>query len=136
MHCFTHWKSFSSTLQLSPLRAACATLVTAAFWMPGPAKAAAWQVPTPPGYNHSQMPGMGAEQPNPLSGSNAQKLEHMREDDRHKRLESDTDKLVQLSAELKSEFEKTSKHELSLDVVRKAAEIEKLAHDVKERMKD
>ncbi len=73
--------------------------------------------------------------PNPAVGPNARKLEHLREDERHKRLLSDTAKLVELTNELKDEIDKSSKDELSLDVVRKAAEIEKLAHDVKERMK-
>ena len=59
----------------------------------------------------------------------------MREDDRRKRLRADTAKLLELSTELKEQVDKTSKDELSIDVVRKAAEIEKLARDVKERMK-
>lgn len=80
-----------------------------------------------------QPPGPG-EPPSPM-GPNASKLEHMREDERHKRLESDMAKLLELTNQLKEEVDKASKDELSLDVVRKAAEIEKLAHDVKERMK-
>jgi hypothetical protein len=72
---------------------------------------------------------------NPMAGLNSAKLAHMREDDRRKRLLEDTTKLVELSNELKTYVEKTPKDALSLDVVRKAAEIEKLAHDVKERMK-
>ncbi len=68
----------------------------------------------------------------PLSAHN---LEHMREQERRKRLLSDTARLVELTNELKTEVEASSKDELSLDVVRKAAQIEKLAHDVKERMK-
>ena len=74
--------------------------------------------------------------PDPMGGPNPRRLEHMREDDRHKRLLSDTTKLLELTTELKNEVDKSSKDELSLDVVRKAAEIEKLAHDVKERMKN
>ena len=57
-------------------------------------------------------------------------------DDRHKRLESDVDKLLSLTNELKADLSKTTKDELSLDVVRKAQEIEKLAHDVQNRMKN
>ena len=69
------------------------------------------------------------------TGPTGLKLEHMREDDRRKRLLSDTARLVALSNELRAEVEKTPKDELSLDVVKKAAELEKLARDVKERMK-
>jgi hypothetical protein len=36
---------------------------------------------------------------------------------------------------LKAEVDKTNKDMLSLNVIRKADEIEKLAHDVKEKMK-
>jgi len=55
-------------------------------------------------------------------------------DDRHKRLVADTDKLVALANELKAEVAKSQKDELNVVVVRKAAEMEKLAHDVKSRM--
>ena len=116
-------------------RAVGALLVAAALCGLVTGKAGARQVQPPPNYNHSQVPGMGPDEPAPLSAANAQKLEHLRQDERRKRLMSDTEKLLQLSTELKSEVEKTSKDELSIDVVRKAAEIEKLAHDVKERMK-
>ena len=58
-----------------------------------------------------------------------------RNTDRFKRLQSDTDKLLKLSTELKEDVDKSTKNELSLDVIRKAAEVEKLAHDIKERMR-
>ena len=73
--------------------------------------------------------------PEPMATGNPRRLEHMREDERHKRLLADTARLVELTNELKTEVDKASKDELSLDVVRKAAEIEKLAHDVKDRMR-
>lgn len=57
-------------------------------------------------------------------------------DSRHKRLEADVDKLLALTNELKTDVDKANKDELSLDVVRKAQEIEKLAHDVQNRMKN
>ena len=88
------------------------------------------QTPNRPAFPDG--PGSGMDAP---VGPSGLKLEHMREDDRRKRLLSDTAKLVALSNELRTEVEKTPKDELSLDVVKKAAEIEKLARDVKERMK-
>lgn len=57
-------------------------------------------------------------------------------EDRHKRLQSDVDKLVSLTSQLKTDVAKAEKDELSLDVIRKAQEIEKLAHDVQNRMKN
>jgi hypothetical protein len=46
------------------------------------------------------------------------------------------DRLLALTNELKTDVDKSSKDELSLDVIRKAGEIEKLAHDVQSRMKN
>lgn len=56
-------------------------------------------------------------------------------EDRQKVLRSDTDKLVKLTAELKEYVDKSSENVLSLDVIKKAEEIERLAHTVKEKMK-
>ena len=57
-------------------------------------------------------------------------------DDRHKRLVADVNQLLSLTNELKTDVDKTDKDELSLEVIRKAQEIEKLAHDVQSRMKN
>lgn len=57
-------------------------------------------------------------------------------DDRHKRLSADVDRLLALTNELKSSVDKANKDELSVEVIRKAQEIEKLAHDVQSRMKN
>jgi hypothetical protein len=54
---------------------------------------------------------------------------------RHKQIADDSARLLKLATELKSEVDKTTKDTLSLTVVRKADEIEKLAHGVKEKMK-
>lgn len=59
----------------------------------------------------------------------------MRNVDRQKQLVSDTEKLLALANELKADVDKSNKDTLSLDVIRKADEIEKLAHSVKEKMK-
>lgn len=50
-------------------------------------------------------------------------------------LKSDTDKLLKLSVELKNSVDKSDENVLSLDVIKKAEEIEKLAKSVKEKMK-
>ena len=47
----------------------------------------------------------------------------------------ETAKLLVLANELKAAVDKSDKNTLSLEVVRKADEIEKLAHSVKEGMK-
>lgn len=55
--------------------------------------------------------------------------------ERQAALKRDTDKLLKLATELKEYVDKTNENVLSFDVVKKAEEIEKLAHSVKEKMK-
>jgi hypothetical protein len=55
---------------------------------------------------------------------------------RQQDIRNDTEKLFQLSSELKAAVEKSNEHVLSLDVVRKAEEVEKLAKKVKEKMRE
>ena len=50
-------------------------------------------------------------------------------------IKRDTDKLLKLSVELKDQVDKADENVLSLDVIKKAEEIEKLARSVKEKMK-
>jgi hypothetical protein len=50
-------------------------------------------------------------------------------------LKTDTDKLLKLSVELKQSVDKSGENVLSLDVIKKAEEIEKLARSVKDKMK-
>jgi len=59
----------------------------------------------------------------------------LRNMDRQKQIVADTQKLVALANELNSAVEKSNKDTLSLDVIRKADEIEKLAKSVREKMK-
>jgi methionyl-tRNA synthetase len=61
----------------------------------------------------------------------AKKANHERQAQLHR----DTDNLLKLATELKQYVDKSNENTLSLDVVRKAEEIEKLAHSVKEKMK-
>jgi hypothetical protein len=56
-------------------------------------------------------------------------------EERHVALKNDTDKLLKLAVELKSYVDKSGPNVLSVDVVKKAEEIEKLAHSVKDKMK-
>jgi hypothetical protein len=55
---------------------------------------------------------------------------------RQEDIREDTEKLFQLATELKTAVDKTNENLLSLDVVRKADEVEKLAKKVKEKMKE
>jgi len=55
--------------------------------------------------------------------------------ERQAALRADTDKLVKLAGELKAYVDKSNENVLSVEVLRKAEEIEKLAHSVKDKMK-
>jgi len=96
-----------------------------------------------PGTHSVQVPGLsqpktGAldpDEPDPMAPHREQKQAEMRNVDRQKRLVADTDKLLELATDLKEQVGKSTKDTLSVDVIKKADEIEKLAHSVKERMK-
>ncbi len=88
-----------------------------------------------------QLPGEPSSRPgatDPLNSMTAKMGDQQarsRNADRQKRLEVDTEKLLALATELKEQVDKTDKNVLSLDVIKKADEIERLAKSVKERMK-
>jgi hypothetical protein len=84
--------------------------------------------PSPPWSN--QRPPMS--QPEAMQRVMQQK---MRVSERQKRLVEDTNKLLALTTALKEQVDESDKNILSLDMVKKAEEIEKLAHSVKERIK-
>jgi len=86
-----------------------------------------------------QMPGQRRDQrPNPEEEARAQMLKEMAKKankERQEQLEHDTEKLLKLATELKQYVDKTNENVMSLEVLKKAEEIEKLAHSVKEKMK-
>lgn len=84
-----------------------------------------------PGQPGAGLPPMGPS----LSPEMQEQQARSRNSDRQKRLVEDTDKLLVLATQLKQDVDKTNKDVLSVDVIKKADEIEKLAHSVKERMK-
>lgn len=55
---------------------------------------------------------------------------------RQQEIQDDTQKLYQLASELKDAVDKSNENVLSLNVVKKAEEVEKLARKVKEKMKE
>jgi hypothetical protein len=55
---------------------------------------------------------------------------------RQQDIKNDTDRLFQLATELKAAVDKTNENMLSLDVIKKAEQVEKLAKKVKENMKE
>jgi hypothetical protein len=71
----------------------------------------------------------------PLSPDMQRDQAKLRNIDRQHQIVLDTQKLVALANELQADVDKSNKDTLSIDVIKKADEIEKLAHAVKEKMK-
>ena len=95
------------------------------------------QNPVPP---PSPPPHRGDINAPPADGDDArEQLEHdmvkKAAKDRVAALKSDTDKLLKLSVELKAYVDKSDENVLSLNVIKKAEEIERLAKSVKDKMK-
>ena len=62
-------------------------------------------------------------------------MARQRNKDRQAALKKDTDKLLELATQLKEYVDKTNENLLSVEVVKKAEEIEKLSKSVKDKMK-
>ena len=73
--------------------------------------------------------------PDPMGQHIEERMAERRNEERQKLLVADTDRLLALAQQLKAEVDKSSKDQLSIDVVKRAEQIEKLAHSVKEKMR-
>ncbi len=112
--------------------------------LPGGQRAAAQQIPgaspvqTGKGPEpQTGMPTLGEPDAATESAARAeQQRAKLLADDREKHLLADTARLVQLSTELKEEVDKSGKFVTSVTALRKAEEIEKLAHSVRDRLKN
>ena len=62
-------------------------------------------------------------------------IQKKQNENRQQDIKKDTDKLLELATELKQYVDKTNENIISLDVIRKAEQIEKLAKTVKDKMK-
>jgi hypothetical protein len=97
--------------------------------------------PSRAGVQNPKMPPMPmpqvpqTDQEDPSRSKLERDLAKKANQERHASLKRDTDKLLKLATELKDYVDKTNESVLSLEVVKKAEEIEKLAHSVKEKMK-
>jgi len=81
-------------------------------------------------------PQLGQErQPNPDEVKAERDMARQRNKDRQKAIQRDTDKLLKLATELKDYVDKTNENILSMEVLKKSDEIEKLAKSVHEKMK-
>ena len=94
--------------------------------------APAQQVHLPPAVSQSQ--GMGGI---PVSsGTDAQRQQALAANQqRQVEIRRDTEKMAELTQELKDYLQKSEQGVMSVDVIKKAEQIEKLAHSVKSKMK-
>lgn len=123
-----HWMVFALFIVLVTGRAAQAQQASSSSSAQSPAAttsdATAKQEQPKPDEQQDQKPA-AAPDSKPLTPEEA----------RQAQIVADTNKLYQLAQELQTEVAKSSKNTLSLAVVKKAAEVEKLAKSLKERMK-
>jgi hypothetical protein len=84
-----------------------------------------------PGIRQVQRPSPEDEQHQKM----LKELEKKANQKRQQELKHDTEKLLQLATELKSYVDKTNENVMSMEVIKKSEEIERLAHSVKEKMK-
>jgi hypothetical protein len=91
------------------------------------------QPPVPPGDRSGlgNAPADGDEASTRLAHEMAKKANL----ERQAALKNDAEKLLKLAVELKASVDKSNENLLSMDVLKKAEEIEKLAHSVKDKMK-
>lgn len=98
--------------------------------------------PPPPAASQAAPPGRqsstslhGEQDLDPMARGMETHMAERRNSDRQKTLIADTDKLLALAQQLKVEVDKSNKDTLSIDVVKRAEQIEKLARSVKEKMR-
>jgi hypothetical protein len=92
----------------------------------------AQQIHLPPAVSQSQSMGNV-----PVSSGDDVQKQQARAANQQRQLEikRDTEKMFELTNELKEYLEKSDQGTVSLDVIKKAEQIEKLAHNVKSKMK-
>ena len=79
---------------------------------------------------------MGQHQPNEAERKLEREQQKKRNQERQADLKRDTDKLLLLATQLKQAVDKSNEHTLSVEVIKKAGEIEKLAKSVRQKMRD
>jgi hypothetical protein len=90
-------------------------------------------VPMPAGPRASHAP--TSRDDDPAHAEMEKDMSKRANKERQAALKRDTDKLLQLSTELKQYVDKSDENMLSVDVIKKAEEIEKLAHSVRDKMR-
>ncbi len=117
----------------NPRKACAALLLLFAMTAASPGVLMAQGPPTP-----TFPPPPGSEQQrnkDPMTEKVERDAAKQRNVQREQDIKRDTEKLLELATELKQYVDKTNENIISLDVIKKADQIEKLAKSVKEKMK-
>ena len=72
--------------------------------------------------------------PTPAEIEMQRRMDKQRNQERFAKIKKDTDQLLELATQLKKSVDQASEQTLSLEVVRKAEQIEKLARQVRQKM--
>ena len=111
-------------------------LLTGAFLLPAQSpQNDQLSAPSSPPVNRGGMDGNHVKDASTISPQMQEQIADRRNSDRQKQLMADTEKLFQLAQQLRDEVAKSNKDQLSIPVVKKSEEIEKLAKSVKEKMR-
>lgn len=111
-------------------------LLAAIVLLAGSFTIAQQQLPRPVPASPGQAPSSSDENDSDIMAHRAQVQQaQKRNTQRQQDIVNDTTKLFELAQQLKAEVDKSNKEQLSVSVIKKAEEIEKLAKSVKEKMK-
>ncbi len=101
---------------------------------PAPAEPAIEVSAAEPGPQDRRNP-FPREEDDPMRKEMEKRRQKALNKERHAELKRDTEKLLALATELKTEVDKADENVLSLGVLRKTEQIEKLAKSVREKMR-
>ena len=88
------------------------------------------QIVVPPSNGTRGVPGQNA-----LVARQQEKLPESAAAGQRKQITDETAQLLQLATDLKAAVDRSNKNQMSLEVIRKADDVEKLAHDLKLKMR-
>jgi hypothetical protein len=118
-----------------PSRPLCRNAAVAVLFLAAFVCVAQDEQPAPKPIQAAQEPANAVPQPAADSAKMTSEPKALPAEERKKQITNDSSQLLNMAIALKAEVDKTNKDTLSLIVIRKADEIEKLARSVKEKIK-
>jgi len=116
------------------MRAIMAVLVVCAVVLPVAPRAQESNVVPPAAQGHGHAPPPPTAPPSPAEIEMQNRVARERNQERFAKIKKDTDQLLELARQLKKSVDEANEQTLSLEVVRKAEQIEKLAKQVRQKM--